>query len=466
MTEERKEEKDEKEPPQPKKAKTEPKKKVEAQAKTEPKEKADAKKKEEQEVKRLDQAVQHLQLGPKGSSSLGGGRNAKLSDDGIRQLLEKKEGLFRMKMMGKRVNFAARSVISPDPNIEPSEIGVPVEIAANLSYPEVATTYNQKWLRQLVLRGSQYPGANEVHIPKENGGKVIWNLKSVKKENRKALAKTLISDIRSPASDPLLVNRQPTLHKPGIMAHAAKVLYKEKTIRLHYVNCNTYNADFDGDEMNLHAPQDPISRMEALAIAKAEFQYLVPTSGKPLRGLIQDHVIAGTMLTKRDSYYTKSEVCLLLYAGLRHALEPNLRPDHVEDDGRPEEADASPGINLDGKSKTPGDIWNGRLDGDKEEATIIFRGTDLLQGVLDKASFGAETAGITHMCFELLGGKLAGLWLSGIARLFTLLLQMRGFTCAYEDLILRPEIDEIRSEASRRFLRPATERRDPLLGEE
>lgn len=507
MTEERKEEKDEKEPPQPKKAKTEPKKKVEAQAKTEPKEKADAKKKEEQEVKRLDQAVQHLQIAVNSyMDKMKSGRNAKLSDDGIRQLLEKKEGLFRMKMMGKRVNFAARSVISPDPNIEPSEIGVPVEIAANLSYPEVATTYNQKWLRQLVLRGSQYPGANEVHIPKENGGKVIWNLKSVKKENRKALAKTLISDIRSgkpPATvfrqlqdgDPLLVNRQPTLHKPGIMAHAAKVLYKEKTIRLHYVNCNTYNADFDGDEMNLHAPQDPISRMEALAIAKAEFQYLVPTSGKPLRGLIQDHVIAGTMLTKRDSYYTKSEVCLLLYAGLRHALEPNLRPDHVEDDGRPEtgsnqvvafaqktrveldppavlrpvafwsgkqvlsmllkhlikicggqEADASPGINLDGKSKTPGDIWNGRLDGDKEEATIIFRGTDLLQGVLDKASFGAETAGITHMCFELLGGKLAGLWLSGIARLFTLLLQMRGFTCAYEDLILRPEIDEIRTE--------------------
>ncbi|CAE7225050.1 rpa1 [Symbiodinium sp. CCMP2456] len=71
------------------------------------------------------------------------------------------------------------------------------------------------------------------------------------------------------------------------MAHTAKVLKREATIRLHYVNCNTYNADFDGDEMNLHAPQDPISRMEALAIAKADQQYLVPTSGKPLRGLIQ-----------------------------------------------------------------------------------------------------------------------------------------------------------------------------------
>ncbi|CAJ1444201.1 unnamed protein product [Effrenium voratum] len=464
------------------------------------------------------------------------GKNPKLVDDGIRQLLEKKEGLFRMKMMGKRVNFAARSVISPDPNIEPSEIGVPQDIASELVYPEVATQYNAEWLRDLVERGARYPGALEVHAPRADGGKIITNLKVKTKAERKALAKNLITDIRSGKppwtvfrqlqdGDPLLVNRQPTLHKPGIMAHMVKVLRRERTIRLHYVNCNTYNADFDGDEMNLHAPQDPISRMEALAIARADFQYLVPTSGKPLRGLIQDHVIAGTMLTKRDSFYTRPEVCLLLYTGLRHALEPSKpKPkarkasggddaqeweddeDDEEKQGKDEEdrdpfedkpwhrpklnvvdqrmkitldppamlrpvpmwsgkqvlgmllkhlikicsegkaCETSAGINLDGKSKTPGDIWNGRLDGDKEEATIVFRGSDLLQGVLDKASFGAEAAGITHLCFELMGGRLASLWLSGIARLFTLLLQMRGFTCAYEDLILRPETDDVRTE--------------------
>merc|ERR1719163_726187 len=95
----------------------------------------------------------------------------------------------------------------------------------------------------------------------------------------------------------------------------------EKTIRLHYANCSTYNADFDGDEMNLHAPQDPLGRIEALNIARAEKQYLVPTSGKPLRGLIQDHVIGGVMLTRRDSYLSKSEASTLLYTGLRAALE-------------------------------------------------------------------------------------------------------------------------------------------------
>ncbi|CAE7564685.1 rpa1 [Symbiodinium natans] len=172
-----------------------------------------------------------------------------------------------MKMMGKRVNFAARSVISPDPNIEPSEIGVPLDIASNLFYPEVATPFNIEWLRSLVERGNEYPGAAEVHISKSDGSKNILGLAKMSQADRNTWAKQLLTDLKSGKppwtvfrhlmdGDPLLVNRQPTLHKPGIMAHTAKVLRKEKTIRLHYVNCNTYNADFDGDEMNLHAPQD------------------------------------------------------------------------------------------------------------------------------------------------------------------------------------------------------------------
>eukprot|EP00931_Biecheleriopsis_adriatica_P040996 TRINITY_DN23485_c0_g1_i1.p1 TRINITY_DN23485_c0_g1~~TRINITY_DN23485_c0_g1_i1.p1 ORF type:complete len:1876 (+),score=482.94 TRINITY_DN23485_c0_g1_i1:83-5710(+) len=485
----------------------------------------------------IHQAVIQLQLAVNSMmDSMKSGKHQKLAEGGIRQMLEKKEGLFRMKMMGKRVNFAARSVISPDPNIETSEIGIPKAIASALLYPEVATPHNVEWLRNLVERGATYPGALEVHIPKPDGSKRIEELPTKSEADRINLAKQLISDVSTGKppwtvfrslqdGDPLLVNRQPTLHKPGIMAHTAKVLNKEHTIRLHYVNCNTYNADFDGDEMNLHAPQDPIGRMEALAIARADHQYLVPTSGKPLRGLIQDHVIAGSFLTKRDSFYSQAEVCLLLYTGIRHALEGTLKAaealpkhrkkakqqamsnlfdlDSKEDvpsknfEDRPWhrpsvtihaqkmrveldvpavlkpqrmwtgkqvlsmllkhlikicskdkafESDTADGIFLDGKSKTPGDIWNGKLDGDKEEATIIFRASELLQGVLDKASFGATAAGITHMCFELMGGTLVSLWLSSIARLFSLLLQMRGFTCAYEDLVLRPEIDAKRTE--------------------
>mmetsp|Transcript_89860 Transcript_89860/g.155545 ORF Transcript_89860/g.155545 Transcript_89860/m.155545 type:complete len:1820 (-) Transcript_89860:78-5537(-) len=441
-----------------------------------------------------------------------GERNVKLATNGVRQLLEKKEGMFRMKMMGKRVNFAARSVISPDPNIETCEIGIPQMIAEVLTYPEVANNHNANKLRALVRRGDNFPGAVEVHVPKQNGAKMVKKLAGFNEDEREAMAKELALDCESGGApitvmrhicngDPLLVNRQPTLHKPGIMAHLAKIMGPgEKTIRMHYANCNTYNADFDGDEMNLHAPQDPIGRIEALNIARADSQYLVPTSGKPLRGLIQDHVIAGVMLTKRDSYFSRSEVCSLLYVGLRAALENGDLP---KDWGKPENASRhhsrlrqqlkrhpqrvklemepptlwrpramwtgkqvlsmlvknllslctrgksrtalmESGIAFDSKSKTPGDIWNGKLDGDKEEATVVMKGTELLMGVLDKSQFGASDFGMMHIIFELVGPKAVGMVLASMARLFTSYLQMRGFTCAFADLLLTDRTETLR----------------------
>jgi len=198
---------------------------------------------------------------------------------GIRQILEKKEGLFRKNMMGKRVNFAARSVISPDPYIKTNEIGIPERFAKKLTYPVPVTWYNVEEMRQAVLNGpNKYPGANAIQ---DETGRSI-RLDTMKKKQRTALAKTLMTstgystaddDRKSKRSiksverhlktgDILLVNRQPTLHKASMMAHRARVLRGQhyQTIRMHYVNCNTYNADFDGDEMNLHFPQNELAR--------------------------------------------------------------------------------------------------------------------------------------------------------------------------------------------------------------
>ena len=105
--------------------------------------------------------------------------------------------------------------------------------------------------------------------------------------------------------DVLLVNRQPTLHKPSIMAHIARILPKEQTIRMHYANCSTYNADFDGDEMNLHLVQSYQASSEAYKLMATHKQYIVPTSGKPIRGLIQDSVVAGVFLSSKDTFLTK-----------------------------------------------------------------------------------------------------------------------------------------------------------------
>jgi DNA-directed RNA polymerase I subunit RPA1 len=199
---------------------------------------------------------------------------------GVRQVLEKKEGLFRRNMMGKRVNFACRSVISPDPYIDTHEVGLPLRFAKKLTFPEPVTPFNFDSLRQAVVNGPDvHPGAN--YVEDEFGMKV--DLARRTKEEREAIAQML----RTPAvnappgkckivyrqlvsGDVMLANRQPTLHKPSIMAHVARVLPNPtwQTIRLHYANCNTYNADFDGDEINLHFPQSQhVSGVKILPLA-------------------------------------------------------------------------------------------------------------------------------------------------------------------------------------------------------
>jgi DNA-directed RNA polymerase I subunit RPA1 len=222
---------------------------------------------------------------------------------GIKQILEKKEGLFRKHMMGKRVNFAARSVISPDPNLDVGEIGVPMVFARKLTYPEPVTSYNLTKLQNACINGPEkYPGAS--HVQLEDG--TLQALETLNPAARKSLAtqlgpgKKVLRNLED--GDLVLMNRQPTLHKPSMMGHRVRVLTGEKTLRMHYANCDAYNADFDGDEMNMHFPQNELARSELASIASTDVQYLVPTDGSPLRGLIQDHIVTGVILTLKDTF--------------------------------------------------------------------------------------------------------------------------------------------------------------------
>jgi DNA-directed RNA polymerase I subunit RPA1 len=222
---------------------------------------------------------------------------------GIKQILEKKEGLFRKHMMGKRVNFAARSVISPDPNLDVNEIGVPMVFARKLTYPEPVTAYNVAKLQAACINGPEkYPGAS--HVQLEDG--TLQALETLSPSARKSLASQLCPGRKVLRNledgDLVLMNRQPTLHKPSMMGHRVRVLEGEKTLRMHYANCDAYNADFDGDEMNMHFPQNELARAELATIANTDSQYLVPTDGSPLRGLIQDHIVTGVILTLKDTF--------------------------------------------------------------------------------------------------------------------------------------------------------------------
>jgi DNA-directed RNA polymerase beta' subunit len=400
------------------------------------------------------------------------GRAGITNADGIKQHLEKKDGLFRKNMMGKRVNFAARSVISPDPNIETNEIGVPPVFAMKLTYPEPVTNHNFYDLKEAVLNGpDKWPGA--VAIENESGQVVALRKKNY--EERLALANQLLAPSNSYSNgsknkkvhrhlnngDVVIMNRQPTLHKPSMMAHRARVLPGEKTIRMHYANCNTYNADFDGDEMNMHFPQNELARAEAMTIADTDHQYLSATAGKPLRGLIQDHISMGVWLTNKDTFFTREEYHQLLYSCLRpedghttsgrlETVEPAVlkpRPlwtgkqifTSVLKNIKPAEYQ---GLTLTSKSSTSGKLWGAT----SEENTVIIKDGELLCGIMDKSQIGPAAGGLINGVYEAYGETIAGRALSIIGRLLTKLLHMRAFSCGVEDLILTEEGDRARIE--------------------
>ncbi|KAI8463429.1 MAG: hypothetical protein J3K34DRAFT_526989 [Monoraphidium minutum] len=390
-------------------------------------------------------------------------------------------------MMGKRVNFAARSVISPDPFIGAGEIGVPPYFASRLSYPEYVTPWNVERLRRLVERGNDYPGAvaveDDAGPPQKRSGlakRLLTGCPGVGGAKGGKGAAAAASAARAARAggggqrgwvvyrhlmdgDVMLTNRQPTLHKPGLMAHKARVLRGERAIRLHYSNCSTFNADFDGDEINLHLPQDQYGRAEGYGIVHADQQYIVPTDGKPIRGLIQDHVVSGVLLTKKDCFLTAEEFSqLLLNAAspwrpggpdaldLRLPIPAVLKPVPLWTGKQLLSslvavlARGRAPLTFTSGSKVPADYW-GRSNGEGE--FIFWRG-ELLAGTLDKAQFGKF--GLVHAMQELYGCGVAGEMLSALSRLLTLFLQWHGFTCGMDDLLLRPPSEDARQAVLRR----------------
>ncbi|XP_070692657.1 DNA-directed RNA polymerase I subunit RPA1 [Pempheris klunzingeri] len=408
---------------------------------------------------------------------------------GIRQILEKKDGLFRKHMMGKRVDYAARSVICPDMYIGTNEIGIPMVFATKLTYPQPVTPWNVKELRQAVLNGPNvHPGASMVI--NEDGRRTILSASSL--AQREAVAKQLLTPCPGPHKMPmkivnrhikngdvLLLNRQPTLHRPSIQAHCARILPGEKVLRLHYANCKAYNADFDGDEMNAHFPQSELGRAEAYTLVSTDQQYLVPKDGKPLAGLIQDHMVSGTRMTIRGCFFTRAQYTELVYRGLtdkpgRVRLLPPaiLKPQQLWTGKQVVSTlllnvippKAVP-LNLVGKSKIPSKAWiqvppraaPGYKPDSMCDSQVVIRQGELLVGVLDKAHYGSSAYGLVHCCYELYGGATSGKLLSCLARLFTAYLQLyRGFTLGVEDILVRPVANRQRKKIIEKSLKIGT----------
>ncbi|PIA38792.1 hypothetical protein AQUCO_02700173v1 [Aquilegia coerulea] len=227
---------------------------------------------------------------------------------GFVQRIQGKQGRFRGNLSGKRVEFTGRTVISPDPNLKITEVAIPILMAQILTYPERVSNHNIEKLRQCVRNGPEkYPGANYIGDP---SGTMINLRFASKKRAADELKYGHIVDRHLEDGDIVLFNRQPSLHRMSIMSHRARIM-PWRTLRFNESVCNPYNADFDGDEMNMHVPQTEEARTEALTLMGVQNNLCTPKNGEILVASTQDFLTSSFLITRKDTFYDRAAFSLM-----------------------------------------------------------------------------------------------------------------------------------------------------------
>jgi DNA-directed RNA polymerase beta' subunit len=236
----------------------------------------------------------------------------------IKERLNGKGGRVRGNLMGKRVDFSARSVITPDPNLSIRELGVPLKIAKNITKPVVVNDMNRRFLTKLVRNGpEEYPGAK---ILERKGGENI-SLRYADRDNI-VLYNGDIVHRHMMDGDGVLFNRQPTLHRMSMMCHIARIMRQGDTFRMNVGDTKPYNADFDGDEMNMHMPQDEEAEAELKNLAAVPYQIISPAKNQSIIGIFQDSLLGSYRLTRPGVSFTPRDAMNLLmaYGGVNEGL--------------------------------------------------------------------------------------------------------------------------------------------------
>lgn len=376
---------------------------------------------------------------------------------GFVQRLKGKQGRFRGNLSGKRVDFSGRTVISPDPNLRIDEVAVPERVAKVLTYPERVTPHNIEMLRKAVRNGPDvHPGANYVSRGETK--------KFLKFANRSSIADGLaVGDVVERHvidGDIVLFNRQPSLHKLSIMCHRAKVR-PWRTFRLNECVCGPYNADFDGDEMNLHVPQTEEARTEALELMSVKHNLVTPRNGDPVIAAIQDFITASYLLSRKDTFLDRRQFtqicCYLGDANMQIDIPPPtiwkptrlwtgkqifnvlMRPNkqskifvNVEskcnkwEEAKPENYPKRMTLAND---LSPNDGW------------LVVVNSEIMCGVMDKATVGSgKKKSIFGIILRDYGPHEAAAAMNRLAKLCARYLANYGFSLGINDVIPGPEL--------------------------
>ncbi len=364
------------------------------------------------------------------------------------QRMKGKEGRFRSNLSGKRVNFSARTVISPEPFLSINEVGVPEKAARELSVPVSVTAYNMEIMREWVKRGplpydelGRYmSGVNYILRP---DGRRIKITEQNAEDNSQRLEIGWIVERQLSEGDIVLFNRQPSLHRMSMMGHTVRIL-QGQTFRFNLAVCTPYNADFDGDEMNLHVLQKEEARAEARIIMKVQEQIMSPRYGGPIIGGIHDHVTSMFLLTHENPEFTEEEM-LHITSYLENVRIP--KP-HTGKDGvaryygrdifssiLPEDFNIKFKSKLSSSAKPayPGGPFVSDYEKDPDDVFVTIIRGQLVHGTIDEAAISPFAGKIIDKIYRKYGSDETSSFIDSMTRLAVGFISYRGFSTGIAD---------------------------------
>ena len=349
----------------------------------------------------------------------------------ITERIKGKEGRIRKNLAGKRVNYSGRTVISPDPSIDINEVGIPFEIAEVITVAETVNDLNLERLKKLIEKGNEYPGANYVIRPDGKRKKITADLKD---EIINEIVPGYIVERHLQNGDVVLFNRHPSLHRGSLMAHYVRVL-PGRTFRLHPAAAAPYNADYDGDEMNIHSPQTEEARAETKIILDVKKNLFSPKNNTNLIGCVTDAITGNYLLGLGE--FSKEYANQLLYRiGVNYQFsKKNIKGTEIF-------SKILPKINFSNDS-------------------IKIKDGEIVSGIIDKTTFGAEDGELIKEIDKTKGRNEA---FETIQRAFNLgknFLTDKGITISLDDL----DLDENVIKAGEEIIEKAQKRTEEIIQE-
>ena len=354
----------------------------------------------------------------------------------IRSRLKSKEGRLRGNLMGKRVDFSARTVITGDPNLDLDQVGVPRSIARTLTFPETVNAYNINKLQALVRNGpNQHPGAR--YVIRDTGERI--DLRLAKRADGITLQHGWRVERHIVDGDYIIFNRQPSLHKESMMGHRVKVM-PYSTFRLNLSVTSPYNADFDGDEMNLHVPQSHETRAEVMTLCAVPHNIVSPQKNGPLMGIVQDSMAGMYLISRRDVMLDQHQLMnILMWVPGWDGVIPTpaiLKP-IPRWTGKQVMSMALPaGLNLRKINDDERDLPLTELDG------IEIQNGEVMWGRFQKKIVGASGGGVVHLIYNDRGYDATMDFFNAAQRIVAYWLLHNGFSVGIGDTVPDKELSD------------------------